>query len=304
MTKPSRRMRALMCAGVAACGLMGGGAEALALGPKSGQPPVAQEGSGPVQGPDSLLEKVGITQKLGEQLPMDLRFTDSTGKTQRLGDLMGDRPVVLAMVYYECPMLCTMVLNGMLRVLNVLKFDVGKELDVITVSIDPRETPELAADKKKMYIDRYRREGAAEGWHFLVGEESQVASLADAIGFEYAYDEETDQYAHGSAIMVLTPDGKLSKYLYGIDYSPVDLRLALVEAASERIGTLSDAVLLACFQYDPLEGKYSLAIMNLIRIAGLVTVLGIGIFIVINLLRERRRTGASRLGPEGREAQV
>ena len=261
---------------------------AWALGPQSGMPPTASD-QGPKQGPDALLDKVGIVQKLGQKLPLDLRFTDSENREVVLGELIGERPVVLALVYYECPMLCTMVLNGMLRMMNVLKFDAGTEYDVITVSIDPRETPLLAADKKKVYLDRYRRPGAEEGWHFLVSDQESIQALSDALGYSYAYDPETDQFAHGSAIMVLTPEGRLSRYFYGIDYSPVDVRLALVEAASERIGSITDAILLACFQYDPMEGTYSLTIMRVLRVIGVLTVLGIVGFIVANLARERRR---------------
>lgn len=266
---------------------------AAALGPKSGVPPQPGEerAEGPKQGPDALLDRVGIAQRLGATLPLETRFTTSEGERVALGDLLGERPAILALVYYECPMLCTMVLNGMLRMLNVLKFDVGKELDVVTVSIDPRETPALAADKKRMYLERYRREGAEQGWHFLVGDQASVSTLAEAVGFEYAYDEETDQFAHGSAIMVVTPDGRLSKYFYGIDYSPVDVRLALIEAASERIGSLADAIILACFQYDPMEGRYSLAIMRVVRLAGVATVLALLGFVLFHVLRDRRRKG-------------
>lgn len=262
-----------------------------ALGPKSAQPPKAPEGAGEVAS-DKVLAKVRIDQKLGEAIPFDLEFTDPQGVRQPLGNLIGERPVVLALVYYECPMLCTMVLNGLLRMMNVLKFDAGKEFDVVTVSIDPRETPELAAEKKKKYLDRYRRDGAERGWHFLVGDEPEIAKLTTALGYHYAYDETTDQFAHGSAIMVLTPDGKISRYFYGIEYSPIDVRLSLVEASDEGIGTLTDAILLSCFQYNPLDGKYSLAIMRLVRGVGVLTVVGILAFIFISHLRERRRTKA------------
>lgn len=298
MSPPLRRTLRARLAPALVLVLLGVGPsfEAWALGPKSGQPPARESSDqGLKQGPDALLDRVGIAQKLGEKLPLDARFTSSKGEATTLGDLMGDRPVILALVYYECPMLCTMVLNGMLKMMNVLKFDVGKEYDVITVSIDPRETPLLAAEKKQVYLERYRRRGAEEGWHFLVGDEENVAALAEGVGFEYAYDETTDQFAHGSAIMVVTPDGRLSRYFYGIQYSPVDLRFALIEASSGQIGSLTDAILLTCFQYNPLDGTYSFAIMRVIRLAGVVTVLLIVGFVATNLLKERGKRTPKRV---------
>ena len=245
------------------------------------------EGEAGIQ--SEALTSVDVEQLLGQQVSLNLSFTNSEGQKVKLDDLVNERPVILAMVYYECPMLCTMVLNGLLRMMNVLKFDAGKEFDVIVVSIDPRETAVLAANKKREYIKRYKREGADKGWHFLVGEPSNISALAKSVGFRYTYDERTEQYAHGSAIMVLTPQGLLSKYFYGIDYSPRDVRLALVEAADEKIGSIFDGILLRCFHYDPLEGKYSVAIMGVLRLAGVLTVLGILGFIGFNVLRERRR---------------
>ena len=255
-----------------------------ALGPKSAIPPTKSEG----RGADAVLDSVGVTQKLGDSIPLDLEFTDSEGHKKPLRSFIGRRPVVLALVYYECPMLCTMVLNGLLRTMNVLRFDAGKEFDVITVSIDPRETSALASDKKRVYLERYRRAGASEGWHFLVGDQDEIKKLADAVGYHYVYDKETDQFAHGSMITVLSPTGKISKYLYGIDFSPRDLRLSLVEASSERIGSFTDAILLSCFQYNPSEGRYSLAVLNIIRFVGILTVLGIIAFIVVSRVHERR----------------
>lgn len=293
---PTHAGRRLVARHLGMAALMTGGLmfapSASALGPKSGRPPAAPEGQPgfPKQGPDALLDRVGISQRLGTQLPLELEFRTSTGERRTLDSLIGRRPVVFAFVYYECPMLCTMVLNGMLRMMNVLKFDVGREYDVITLSIDPRETEVLAAEKKKVYLDRYRRSGAVDNWHFLVGDEESITKLSSALGYDYAYDETTDQYAHGSAIMVITPDGKVSKYFYGIDYSPVDVRLALIEASEERIGSITDAILLSCFQYNPLDGKYSLVVMGVVRIAGILTVLGILAFIVWNYFRGRRES--------------
>lgn len=234
------------------------------------------------------LEKVGIEQRIGAPVPKDLQFQDHEGRTVTLGALDSGRPVVLALVYYECPMLCTMVLNGLLRVLNTLEMDAGREFDVLTVSIDPNETPKLAAKKREKYLAKYPRETAPDGWHFLVGDEANVRALADAVGFHYAWDERTKQYAHASAIMVLTPDGQVARYLFGVDYDPRVLRLSLVEASQGEVGSATDAALLYCFQYDPATGKYSLAIMNVLRAAAVLTLLGLGLLIGVLLLRERR----------------
>lgn len=280
-----RGLMALGCGLVAAQLASAPLAPAWALGPKSGQPPKPK-----TQAPgreDELIAKVGITQRLGAPVPQQLELTDSSGRKVALGDLIGQRPVVLALVYYECPMLCTLVLNGLMKTLNAMEFDAGREFDVVTVSIDPRETAELAATKKKVYLDRYRRPTAEQGWHFLVGDEANVKALAEGVGFRYEYDPETDQFAHGSAIMVVTPDGLLSRYFYGIKYSPVDLRLSLVEASKEAIGSFTDAILLTCFQYDPLTATYSLAIMQIVRLVGVLTVLGLAAFVISSVVRER-----------------
>ena len=235
-----------------------------------------------------LVEKIGLDQNLGDQLPLDLVFADERGAKVKLGDYFGDKPVVLSLVYYECPMLCTQVLNGLLRSLRVLKFDVGNEFDVVTVSFDPRETPELAAGKKEVYVGRYGRDDADTGWHFLTGSQDQIDRLTEAVGFRYEYDEESGEYIHASGIMVITPDGTLARYFYGIDYAPRDLQLALVESAKERIGDAVDQLLLLCYQYDPATGKYGFAIMNSLRIGGGATVIAIGAFVVVMLRRDRR----------------
>jgi protein SCO1 len=247
------------------------------------------------QGPDRLLEQIDIEQNLDAQLPLDLPFKDADGREVTLGDYFdGERPAILALVYYECPMLCTMILNGTLRAVNVVdELNVGRDFDVVAVSIDHRETPALAADKKQMYVDKYRREGADEGWHFLTGSEKSIAKLAQTVGFEFEYDEETNQFAHGSAITIITPGGRISKYFYGIDYDPRALRLALVEASSGSIGNLVDKVILYCFRYNPLEGKYSLAIMNVLRALAVLTAGGMGLFMLMSWLRERRRRSRS-----------
>jgi protein SCO1/2 len=235
-----------------------------------------------------LIENIGLDQKLGDQLPLDLVFADEKGVSVTLGDYFGDKPVVLSLVYYECPMLCTQVLNGLLRSLRVLKFDVGNEFDVVTVSFDPRETPDLAASKKEVYVRRYGRDDAHTGWHFLTGSQDQIDRLAQAVGFRYEYDEESGEYIHASGIMVVTPGGTLARYLYGIDYAPKDLQLALIESASEKIGSAVDQLLLLCYQYDPATGKYGFAIMNSLRIGGGATVIAIGAFVVVMLRRDRR----------------
>lgn len=242
------------------------------------------------QGADAVLDQVDIDQKLDQSLPLDLPFRDAFGQDVTLGRYFkGNKPVVLALVYYECPMLCTMVLNGALRAFNtVSEMSVGRDYDVVAISIDPRETPELALQKQQKYQSRYRREGSKNGWHFLVGDEASVERIADAVGFSFVYDEENDQWAHPSAIMVVTPEGKLSKYLLGIDYDPRELRAALVAASEGSIGTLVDRVILYCFNYNPLEGKYSLAVMRLMRTGGVLTVLGILAYVLFSGLRGRR----------------
>jgi protein SCO1/2 len=236
-----------------------------------------------------LLNEIGLDQKLDAQLPLHLPFKDEAGRDVRLGEFFGKRPVILTLVYYECPMLCTQVLNGLTSALGVLTFSIGQEFDIVTVSFDPKETPELASAKKAAYLDRYKRDGAAKGWHFLTGDENSIAALTKAVGFRYAYNQSIDQYAHVSGIMVLTPNGKLSRYFYGIEYGPRDVRLALIEAADQKIGTPVDQLLLYCFHYDPKSARYSFAIMRIIRTAGLGTALALAAGVLV--LRRRERGG-------------
>ncbi len=219
----------------------------------------------------AALRNVGLDQKLNAQIPLNLVFRNEAGGETPLASYFGSRPVVLALVYYQCPMLCTQILNGMVMSLRTLSLNSGQDFEVIAVSIDPTETPALAARKKAEYLKRYARGSA--GWHFLTGAESQIKQLAAAVGFRYAYDPQTKQYAHASAIMVVTPSGRLSRYFYGIEYAPRDLRLGLVEASENKIGTPVDQVLLYCFHYDPHTGKYSAIVMNVVRLAGLLTLL-------------------------------
>lgn len=235
-----------------------------------------------------LQERIGIDQKLGDSIPLDLKFTDSSGERVSLRQYFGQKPIVLTLVYYECPMLCTQVLNSLLRAMNVLSFGMGTDFDVLTISVDPGETPELAAAKKAEYSKNYRGRAGSTGWHFLTGEEPAIEQLAAAVGFRYLYDEDTDQYIHASGLMVLTPAGKLARYFYGIDYPPRDLRWGLVEAADGAIGNPVDQLLLLCYSYDPMTGKYGLYIRNSLRIGGLITVLALAAFIIAMLKRERR----------------
>ena len=235
-----------------------------------------------------LLSRVRIDQKLNHQVPLDLPFTDETGREVRLGDYFGKRPVILALVYYECPMLCTQVLNGLVTALGVMSFEPGREFDVVAVSFNPREGPGLASQKKTAYLGRYGRPHTAGGWHFLTGPESSITRLADAVGFRYAYDEKIKQYAHGAAIELLTPKGVISKYFYGIEFSARDIRLGLIEASDERIGTAIDDFLLFCYHYDPATGKYGAAVLRLVRLGGIATVLAFLSFLTISLRRERQ----------------
>jgi protein SCO1/2 len=235
----------------------------------------------------AALRDVGIDQRLNEQLPLDLVFRDENGVAAPLSAYFGSKPVVLALVYYQCPMLCTQVLNGMVSSLRSVSFKAGEEYEVVAVSIDPTETPELALGKQKQYVKRYGRGPA--GWHFLTGDEAQIKTLANAAGFRYSYDPSTKQFAHASAIMVVTPQGRVSRYLYGVDYPARDMRLALVEASENRIGTPVDQILLFCYHYDPATGKYGAAALSLMRFAGITFVLILSTFLIIMWRRDLRR---------------
>lgn len=234
----------------------------------------------PVQNIDvrpDILKDVGIDQKLNEKIPLDLSFRDERGNPVLLSRFFGQKPVIISLAYYNCPMLCTQVLNGLEQGLKGLSMDAGRQFNVLTISIDPTEKPPLASAKHDLYIGIYGHPGAAEGWHFFTGDEPQIHALASALGFRYAYDPETKQFAHASAIMILTPEGRISRYLYGIQFPSRDLRLGLVEASEGKIGTPIDQVLLFCYHYDPVTGKYGLLISRVIKAAGLVTILAIGI---------------------------
>jgi len=232
---------------------------------------------------------VRFDQRRGERLPLDAGFVDENGAQVQLGDYFGKRPAIVALVYYECPMLCTLVLNGMVRSLNAVPFTAGKDFDVIAISIDPGETPELATAKKQSYLARYRPRGTERGWHFLTGKERDIRRVADAMGYRYQYLPDKDQYAHPAGIVVATPQGRLTRYLYGVDYPARDLKFALMDASGERIGSPVDQLLLLCFCYDPTTGRYGFAILSALRLGGLLTVLGIGAFVWRMLRRQKRR---------------
>jgi protein SCO1/2 len=227
-----------------------------------------------------LLKEVGVDQKLNDQIPLNLAFRDEHGNRVELAQFFGSKPVILTLVYYNCPMLCTQVLNGLDRSLQTLPMEIGKDFNVVTVSIDPTDRPVIAEAKQAMYAGMYRRPGAQYGWHFLTGDEPQIKQLADSVGFRYAYDSDSKQYAHASAIMLLTPDGKISRYFYGVSYPERDMRLGLVEASQGKIGTPVDQVLLFCYHYDPHTGKYGLLISRMIQLGGLATVLIGGVFLI------------------------
>jgi len=234
-----------------------------------------------------LLQGIGIDQRLNEQVPLDLQFRDEAGKTVTLGDYFGKKPVILSLVYFGCPMLCTMAENGLLHSLQEVKFSVGDQFEVLTVSFDPHDNAELAAAKKAVYVGLYGRKGADRGWHFLTGDEASIQKLTRAVGFRYKYDAQAKQYVHATGIMVLTPKGKIARYFYGIYYPSRDLRLGLVEASENKIGSPVDEVLLFCCRYDPATGKYGMIISRLLQMAGLITVLCIG-GLILALSRSRK----------------
>jgi protein SCO1 len=271
--------------------------------PVRAQRPSTEEPGEPTKSRPGLLSKIHIDQKLDTQIPLDLPFTDDTGRQVKLGEYFGKRPVILALVYYECPMLCTQVLNGLVTALTVMNFEPGREFEVVAVSFNPAEGPGLASQKKKAYVERYGRPKTAAGWHFLTGSQESIKQITEAVGFRYEYDDAIKQFAHGAAIEVLTPKGHISKYFYGIEFSARDIRLGLIEASEERIGTPIDDFLLFCYHYDPTTGKYGAAIIRLVRLAGVATVLAILSFLAISLRRERRtrftQAAAHGIGPSG-----
>lgn len=238
-------------------------------------------------GPPPILREVSIAQRLNEPIPPDIIFRNEDGKAVHLGDYFGKKPIVLSLVYFDCPALCTEVLNGELRTMKAISLDLGKDFDAITVSFEPKDKPALAMAKRDVYAGQYGRPGATGNWHFLTGEQASIDALTQAAGFHYVYDSASRQYAHAAAILVLTPHGRIARYFYGVTYPPRDFRLGLVEASEGKIGTPTDHALLYCYQYDPMTGKYGLIVMNVVRAAGLLTMLVLGIFMVVMFRRER-----------------
>lgn len=237
------------------------------------------------------LQNVGIEQRLDSQVPPDLAFVDDTGRPVKLGDYFGKKPLILNLVYYNCTMLCGEVLAGLTGAMKLVKFDVGNQYDVLTVSFDPRETTAMAAAKKADYLKRYGRPGAASGWHFLTGPADSINALTKAVGFQYQYDAARNQYAHATAIMILTPQGRISRYFYGVDFPPKDLRMGLVEASHEKIGNPIDQILLYCYHYDPATGKYGAVVSNMLKVGGALTILLLGglVLILFHLDRSAQR---------------
>jgi len=260
----------------------------MSVGPVSAQymhePKEALSSNTPVP----ILQQVGIDQRIGQPLPLDLTFRDETGQSVPLRRYFGERPVLLTLVYYQCPMLCSQVLNGVVGGLLPLKLSAGRDFEIVTVSFDPRDTPGAATEKRDTYLKRYGRAGAEKGWHFLTGETPAIEALTKAVGFRYAWDPTIQQYAHASGIMMTTPDGRLSHYFYGIEYTPKDLRLALVESSQGKLGNVVDQVMLYCYHYDPATGKYGAVVMNMLRLGGALTLLLLGGFLVVAWRRELR----------------
>ena len=275
-------------------------AAAVAAGLALALSAIGLPGSGPALGQEvknlqqtGLLKQVSFEQNLNAQLPLDTPLRDESGNTVRFGDYFGKRPVVVLFVYFECPMLCKVELNGLVRNLKALAISAGQEFEIVTVSIDPREDAKLASAKKRGYVKWYDRPGVEQGWHFLTGDEPSIRRLTGVAGFRYTYDAKTDQYAHPAGLIVATPGGRISRYIYGVDFPASDLRLALVEASSGKIGSPVDRLLLTCFHYDPSTGRYNFAIMSLLRILGTITALSLAAYMGMSFLRDRRRAAAS-----------
>lgn len=279
--------------GIGLVGLLALGLAQTAMGQVSSPPDPLRFSS-----PDATaqFQAISIEQRLDEQVDLELEFVDETGAPVKLGDYLGERPAVLSLVYYECPMLCTLILNGLGTVLGGVDYEIGKDFDVITVSIDPGETPELAAKKKAKHIEVLGRPGAEKGWHFLTGEEDAIKQLADSVGYGYKYDPITDLYAHAAGIMVLTPEGKLSRYYYGTEYIARDIEFGLIEASKGKIGTLVDKIILLCFAYDPSTGVYGFYVIGAMRVGAVLTMLVMGLFLLFQMKAARVGVAISILG--------
>lgn len=248
----------------------------------------------PQIGVPAMLKGVGIEQKLDSQMPLEARFVDESGQSVRFGQYFHGKPVIIAPVYYRCPMLCNLVLSGLVSSLQKISLQPGKDFEIIALSFDPRETPDLARAKRENYLRKYNRPAADAGWHFLTGKEDAIKQVTDALGFGYRWDPRQQQWAHASAIMVLTPEGRTSRYFYGVAYKSRDLRLGLVDASDHKIGNLADEIILYCYHYDPKNGKYGLAIVNSLRVVGCATALGMAAFVIISLRREKKTTARHR----------
>jgi protein SCO1 len=273
------------------CAAFAFGAAAPAAGQMTGAPTAGykQEPGMTAAAMPGPLREIGFDQRINEQMALDTTFVDEAGRRVPLAGYFGRHPVVLVFAYYDCPMLCTQVLNGLGSALAILSLEPGKDFEIVTISFDPRDTPAAATAKKARYVERYNRPGAAAAWHFLTGDQASIDRVTRAAGFRYVWDADTKQFAHPTGVIVLTPDGRLARYLFGIEYGPRDLRYALVEASDGRVGSAVDSLLLYCYHYDPVTGRYGLVIMRAVRIAGVATVLALGTFIVVMVRRENRQ---------------
>jgi protein SCO1/2 len=276
-----KRAPAVLLARLALLGLLLGPAVPLNASGAPGSPPP----EAPL--PPPPIKDVGFDQKLGEPIPLDLVFRDEAGQSVRLSRYFGKRPVVLSLVYFNCPMLCGMTTDGLVRSVRALRFDAGTDYEILSVSFDPRETAEMASEKKRAVMAQYGRKSGPEGWHFLTGDAASVQALTSAVGFRYVWDAEQKQFAHATGVAVLTPQGRIARYFFGIEYPAKDLRLALVEASEERIGNVVDQLLLLCFHYDPKAGRYTATVRNLVRGGAAITLLLLAGFVTVMLRRER-----------------
>jgi protein SCO1/2 len=272
---------------------------ALAAGTRASAQPAAPSYGQPSAAPPAGLGEVGIDQRLGASLPLEAVFRDETGRTVRLGDYFGRRPVLVGFVYYQCPMLCGYVEAGVESALRALPFTAGRQFDLLLVSFDPADIPSIAATKRTDFLEKYARPGADKGVHFLTGPPESIAAVTKAAGFRYARDEETKTLAHAAGVMLATPEGKLSQYFYGIEYSPRDLKFAMMEASKDKIGTPVDRLILYCSHYDPRSGKYGLVVMRVVRLAGLATVGSLGAFMIVMFRRDRKKARAGEAVKEG-----
>lgn len=270
---------------------------ALAVPAYAGKTWTSPTGSAPpASAKPQVLQQVRFDQRPGHPVRLDTPFRDEAGRQVRLGDYFGKRPVVLVLAYYECPMLCDLVLNGLSGSLKALAFNPGQEYEVVVASIDPGETPELAAEQKRQVLARYNRSGTEDGWHFLTGSQSSIEALTDDVGFRYVYDRDRDEYAHAAGVTILTPEGRISRYLFGIDFPPRDLRMALIESTENKIGSLVDQAMLYCFHYNPTIGRYSAATMQILRIAAAMTVVAVVLMIVLLRRREAQTQHSDPVG--------